>query len=465
MCSVEAVEVVTYTVGDLARAVARAVNRAFPEEVWVRGEIRDLSRPASGHVYFTLLDAEADDEPPALLPVTLFESDKVAVNRVLRRSGAVRMTDGVEVRIRGRIGYYPQRGTIQLRMTWIDTEFTLGRLAAERARLVTSLRERGLLEANLRLPLPLVPLRVGLITSVGSAAHADFLHELGTSGYAWQVLECDARVQGLDAAADIRGALNRLDEEEVDVIALVRGGGARTDLAVFDSEEVAVAIAQSTKPVLTGIGHETDVSVADLVARNYKTPTACAGSLVDLVAAFTARIDELGLATQRAVQARLALTSSQLRHQSRRFVRAAVGAGARAGQSLRDAVDRIERATRGKMQRDMAKVDGLHHRIARRGERRAAAAGAEIDRLAVSLRSAARRRLSAATGYLDQVESRVRLADPELLLERGWSITRTQTGLVVVDPDDVGSGDVLRTRVARGEIISVVTDKEETGDG
>ena len=136
-------ESATYTVRELAKAVSRAVAHAFPDEIWVQGEIRDLSRASSGHVYFTLLDSE-DESGPAALPVTLFESDKVAVNRVLARSGAVRMTDGVEVRIRGRVSHYAARGTIQLRMTWIDPDFTLGKLAAARDRLIKSLKESGL---------------------------------------------------------------------------------------------------------------------------------------------------------------------------------------------------------------------------------------------------------------------------------------------------------------------------------
>ncbi len=171
----------TYTVGDLARAIGRAVARTFPDEIWVQGEIRDLNRASSGHVYFTLVDSghgvdrESDrdsdsGEAPATLPVTLFASDKVAVNRVLTRSGAMRMSDGVEVRIRGRVAHYPARGIVQIRMTWIDTDFTLGRLAAERDRLIKSLTSRGLIDRNTKLPMPLVPLRVGLITSVGSAA-------------------------------------------------------------------------------------------------------------------------------------------------------------------------------------------------------------------------------------------------------------------------------------------------------
>ena len=158
-----------YTVSELQSEIRSLLEEDY-HSIWVEGEIRDLSRPASGHVYFNLVDAETDDAAAPMLPVTLFASDKFAVNRVLQRSGAVRMTDGVQVRIRGQVSHYAVRGTVQLRMTWIDTDYTLGKLAAERERLIRTLDQRGLLEKNRSLPLPLVPLRVGLITSGGSAA-------------------------------------------------------------------------------------------------------------------------------------------------------------------------------------------------------------------------------------------------------------------------------------------------------
>ena len=110
LCSVT--PMTTYSVSELARIVSQALNRALPGEIWVQGEIRDLSRPSSGHVYFTLVDASSDESPPAVLPVTLFATEKMAVNHVLQRSGAVRMTDGVLVRIRGQISHYAARGTI-----------------------------------------------------------------------------------------------------------------------------------------------------------------------------------------------------------------------------------------------------------------------------------------------------------------------------------------------------------------
>lgn len=458
-------ETETYTVGDLAAAVARALTRAFPEEVWVQGEIRDLSRASSGHVYFTLIDPAESEGAPAALPVTLFESDKVAVNRVLARSGAVRMTDGVDVRIRGRITHYPARGTVQLRMTWIDTDFTLGKLAADRDRLVKSLSERGLLEKNSSIPVPLVPLRVGLVTSRGSAAAADFLDELSRTGYAWDVLLFDARVQGTDAAGDVVRGLRVMADRHVDVVALVRGGGAQTDLAAFDQEAVAVAIANCPLPVLTGIGHETDVSVADLLARNYKTPTACAAGLVERVERFVRRVDDIGGATHKAVATRLRLAGSDLDGSVKRIARSALAVGLRESQRLLDAAQRIDRGSRGRLHREGLAISGIRRRIHRAGSRQLVAVGNDVDELTTLLKATAHRASGRATNRLDEIEHRLALLDPAQLLAKGWSITRGDDGRLVTDPADVAVGTKLVTTVAGGVIKSVVQKKEEVTIG
>jgi exodeoxyribonuclease VII large subunit len=173
-------------------------------------------------------------------------------------------------------------------MLAIDTAYTLGRLAEARERLVAALDADGLLTRQSRLELAPVPLRVGLITSATSAAAADFLHTLEAGGQAWRVTLIDTRVQGTDADRSVGRGLSTAVGARVDVVCLVRGGGSRTDLATFDREPLARSIAGCAVPVLTGIGHETDATVADLVAhRSFKTPTACASFLVDRVRAFT----------------------------------------------------------------------------------------------------------------------------------------------------------------------------------
>ena len=286
----------TFTVAQLNAGIGAALGRAFPDEVWVRGEIANLSRPASGHVYFDLVDGDC------ALSVTLWASDRQVVNAVLRRAGgSVRMTDGTEVRIRVRVAWYPKRGQVSLRMLSIDTAYTLGRLAEARELLLQRLRSEGLLARQPALALSPVPLSVGLVTSDNSAAAHDFLTTLEASGFAWRVVLADTRVQGADAELSVLDALTRLLDSSVDVVCIVRGGGARTDLAVFDGEAIARAIALYPTPILTGIGHETDTTVADLVAhRRCLTPTACAGALVERVSEWCARLHDRRRAIARA---------------------------------------------------------------------------------------------------------------------------------------------------------------------
>jgi exodeoxyribonuclease VII large subunit len=400
----------TFSVAELSAGIGAVLTRAFPDEVWVQGEIANLQRPGSGHVYFDLVG------DGCRLRVTLWESDKRVVNAVLRRAGgAVRMSDGTQVRIRARVQWWPEGGQASLRMLSIDTAYTLGRLAEARELLVQRLQAEGLLALQPRLVLAPVPLRVGLITSEGSAAAGDFLHTLEASGHAWQVALADARVQGVEAEASVVAALHALTEllPAVDVICVVRGGGARTDLAAFDSEAIAVAIARCPIPVLTGIGHEIDTTVADLVAHTrHKTPTACASALVTIVAAWRERLDGSWASISRA----------------------ATGALDRSGARLERASGRAASASRHHLQAQEAALGSCARRLA-----------AQPSRL-----------LDAAARTLDGTEAQVRALDPMRLLARGWSITRDDDGRLVRSVTDAAPGAALVTTVGDGELRSTV---------
>ncbi|MCU1352100.1 MAG: xseA, partial [Acidimicrobiales bacterium] len=305
----EASDAPTWKVAELAAHLGRLLAGAFPADVWIEGQIRDLSRAASGHVYFQLTEpTPAGEQPPSQLAVVLLAPERRHVNNLLMAAGGgVRMEDGIEVRIAGRLRWWTPRGTVQLRMSSIDPDFTLGRLVADRDRTLAALAADDLIAANGRLAMPLVPQRIGLVTSVGSAAYADFLAELETSGFGCTVRVADARTQGLGSELSLIAALRDLALDGVDVVALVRGGGARTDLVAFDTERLARTIAAMPVPVLTGIGHEIDRSIADEVAHtSYKTPTAVAAALVDRIRDFVGRTDELWAQTARATTRRLA---------------------------------------------------------------------------------------------------------------------------------------------------------------
>lgn len=447
----------TFSVTELNSEVARAVRRAFPEEVWVRGEIRGLKRSAAGHVYFTLV--ERGDDGDATLQVNLFNRARQAVDHMLTRY-KMRLADGIEVRVHGVVEFYGARGQINLRMGRIDPTYTLGRMAADRDAVIGRLVAEGLVEANRRRPMPLAPVRIGLVTSVGSAAFHDFTHELAAGGFGFTVVVADARVQGLEAPRQLAAGVAALDRAGVDVICVVRGGGAKTDLAAFDDEHLARAIAHATVPVLTGIGHEIDSSIADLVAhRAWKTPTACAGALVDQVRRYADRVD--GAWTGIAHRASLLLEAQRDRidGHARRLVRDV-------GAALDQADQRADFAARRLTRESAVALTGAEHRLDRvtGGLEAVAVRTVSIADAAVTghqrrLVRVAPRRLDAASLALEAMAARIDALDPARLLARGWSITHTADGAVVRDPADVADGARLVTTVQHGTLTSTVTSR------
>ena len=429
----------TWTVAELSAHIGRVVGSVFPDDVWVEGQIRNLSRAPNRHVYFQLTEPiEAGRNPQVQLAVTLLAPERQHVNDQLRRAGgAVRMDDGIEVRIQGRLRWYGPRGALQLRMHGIDPAFTIGRLQADRERILATLAAAHLLDANAARPLPLVPLRIGLITSRGSAAHADVLAELQASGYGFVVRSVDARTQGADCAPSVARALARLAADaDVDVVLLVRGGGARTDLAGFDTELVARAIAAMPMPVITGIGHEVDRSIADEVAHHaHKTPTAAAAHVVRRVRLFVDRLDQRAASVRRAGGAVVSRAHDRLERRGRM----------------------LERGALTSLQRHDAAILRHGTRLARVGGRQLDAAVASLDGLTIAMARRAPARIAEAERALDGLEARRRAHDPERALARGWSITTGPQGHLVRGPADVQPGDHLTTRLAGGVVTSTVT--------
>jgi exodeoxyribonuclease VII large subunit len=405
----------TYSVLELGHALASAVSTAFPTTVWVRGEVSGLGATRGRrHLFFQLVQKDPGAHTPiAALNVALLSWNRDAVAAGLASVPGFVIEDGMEVRVCGQVEFFGRTGRVQLVMTGIDPEFTLGRLAAAKDRTIASLKAAGLIDANAALALARVPLRVGLVTSVGSAAYNDFCAELRRSGFGFRVVAVDARVQGDTAEQAIVKALAVLRRRSLDAVAIVRGGGSRSDLACFDAEQVARAIAFMPVPVLTGIGHEVDSTVADLVAHaSFKTPTACAAALTSRVG------DSLG----RAEVAWSQVTSA--------------------------ARDRLRHCETG-----VATAAAHTTRAARLALRAAEQAEAHAsDRLG----AAARQTISRCNARMDVLDAHLRALDPQRVLERGYSVTRREDGRVVRFAAEVAAGETLRTTVAEGELTSTV---------
>ena len=447
----------TYDVAELVGMLGDLIEDAFPDDIWIRGQVRNLNRRSrKGHVYFDLVTpAPAEKSPQAVLPVVLFDWYRKIVNRILGPGAAGQMTDGVEVRVRGRISVYRARGQLQLQMKAIDPAYTLSRLADERERLLGELAAAGLLERNKALRLPTLPLRVGLVTSAGSAAEADFRDVLAASDIGWEILVADTPVQGFGSEQRIAEALALAERHGVEVIALVRGGGARTELAPFDSAAVAHAVAASSMPVLTGIGHEIDRSVADLVAHTAcNTPTSAAAFLLGWVRAFDRRALELWRGVERAAIGALADDRQRLDSARRRGAAAATAVC----RSRRDGVDRIAleigKAARRSTERAELLLD---HRYAQAIDRAAASLSRSRQALAgiaARLRLGAAQRVSSERLRLEGLSAQVHAYDPQRALERGWTITSDDAGRLLRSVDEVTPGATLRTRMRDGTVTS-----------
>jgi exodeoxyribonuclease VII large subunit len=400
----------TYTVSQLIDAVNAVLRHGFGDGVWVRGEIQGWSERGP-HAYFQLV--EHTDDARASVEVAWFAPQRARLRPLMTRAG-ITLADGMKVRIYGRFDVYPQSGRLSLKMAGIDPRHTLGEMALERDAVIRRLVASGRYDANRRVAVPLAPLRVGVVTSVGSAAWHDFIDELGRSGYGFSVTVADTRVQGDQAVAMVSAAITALGRrEDIDVVAVVRGGGSRTELATFDAEPIAVAIATSARPVWTGLGHEVDRSVADEVANQaLKTPTAVAAALVDRVREFRDATEARWVAVGEAAQ----------RHLDRDTAR------------LADRAQRIRVRTVGAIERAAARLDAHASALVRRP--------AQI--------------LATGERHLDAVEARVRALDPAATLARGWSITRRADGRVVRDAAELVAGDPVTTTFARGSATSRV---------
>lgn len=406
----------TLSISELYDEVTDVLDAAFPRSrpIWLRGEVQKVYE-SSGHAYIDMVDTESTGGRGApVLKVKCWRSTWGPLKAALAADGLT-LAAGMNVIIRGRIDFYKVRAEVGFILEEVDVTALLGRMALERAELLASLRAEGLLDANARLELPAVALKVGLVGSPGTEGFNDFLGQLERSGLGFEVSVASTAVQGQGAPVEIARAVSALGSAGVDLICMVRGGGSKGDLAAFDAPEVARSIAACPTPVWTGIGHTGDESVADLVAHTrHITPTACGQAVAARALQFWHDVSE---------------SANWIADQSVRTVR----------EAARDLEDRRRRLVVGPS-RALATA---HSSLMARSSRLVPSATAALDRATASLD--ARRRLLVAY-------------NPDRLLERGWSLTVDAEGRAVRSVDDLSVGDTIMTRLRDGSITSTVAD-------
>lgn len=373
---------------------------------WIRAQLVARGAARSGHFYGELVDVDEAGQTVAKLNAVIWRSTLLGIRRKLELAGCLELLGGNrDICVLCSVAYHEVHG-LSLHIHDVDPSFGEGHIDRNRRMILERLLKEGLVETNARLPLPTAPLRIGLVTAADSAAHNDFRRTLADTPYAFRVLLAPATMQGPQLEPEVTLALSALARAGVDLICIIRGGGSPVDLAWFDNEAVARAIAGMPVPVWVGIGHEIDVGVADHVAHTaFKTPTAVAEAIVHRL---------------RGLDDRLLAAADRLHDLVRRPVDLA-----------QRSLDRcLERLFRGRaLAQKASRLEDLERRL------RLPRFTRRIDDLST--------RLLAAETRLDSLR-------PERVLRRGYSITRDAAGRIVTNVRDLATGSAVVTQLATG---------------
>ncbi len=425
----------SYTVTQYMKALKQKVEST--PAVWVRGVITQINEKARV-VYLSIADFEEGNvNPLATVPLYCYSAKFAAIRaKVENYPQPFTLKEQLKVSFLIKADLYIPYGKLQAQILDIDPVYTLGELALTKSAILKRLALEGLLEKNKSLTLADVPIRVGLITGEGTAAYKDFTTKLAESPFNFKVKTAYAKMQGTDTEPTILAALEELAKDsELDVACIIRGGGSKTDLNFFDSEALCRAVANYPLPVFTGIGHEIDRSLLDEVAyQSCITPTDTAKRLIDRVADSWNQM--LSLAQGIALQTKDLVTS---------FKQELTYTGNALQQKVNALLQREAMKLtlyKGNMQKDLQFIF--------RGEQD------RIDRNSEGLHQGTRKILDLEKSKFNLMELRVKNADPETTLSKGYTLTLDANGKFVRNKSQLKAGDTLTTRFKDGNVISVV---------
>ncbi len=423
-----------FSVGELTGQI-RALLEKQIGSIWVGGEVTNFRAQSSGHIYFTLKDAAAQ------LNCVLFSREKIPHRGLL--------ADGQKVLLQGDVTVYEARGQYQLIVRAVELQ-GVGALQIQFEKLKQKLAAEGLFAPERKRPLPKYPQRIGLVTSPTGAAIRDVLHVVQRRNPSLEIILAPCRVQGDGAAAEIAEAIRMLNEfnlslatrhSSLDLILLTRGGGSLEDLWAFNEEIVARAIFESAIPIVSAVGHEIDFTIADFVAdMRAATPSAAAEIITEGV--FASR-EFVGDAPDLL----------------RRMLRRGVDSAAENFDSLAGRLARLH--PRRRLDESLQRLDDLQNGLLRNLKSAARSRNLVFENLAGRfLRAKPSHNLKLRREALRQMERRLNALGPEQVLARGYSITMdAASGKVLRDAARIKSGQLLKTRLKKGEVFSEVQEK------
>lgn len=427
----------TITLYELNSLVRQTIEIGLPKSYWVEAEISEL-RENGGHCYLELIEKDKRyNTPIAKASARCWRQTWGMVKPYFENTTGQQLRAGMKVLIEVYAQFHEAYGFSWI-ISDIDPNYTLGDMARKRQEIIKRLKEEGVFDLNKQLDLPLFSQRIAVISSKSAAGYGDFANQLygNQYGYYFEAELFAATMQGEDVERSIIKALNAINDrcDDFDCVVIIRGGGATSDMSGFDALELAENVANFPLPIITGIGHDRDECILDMVSHTrVKTPTAAAALLIDNLNTAERRIDD---ARQRIAN----LTSRKMEVEKLRLSRLAERLPALFG-SVKD--------------KQEARLNILQERLFRLAEIRLSNCENFVGQLEKKISLTAEHLLMVEKHRLELLEGRAQNLDPQLLLRRGYSITLVG-GKALRDPSQVKQGDKIETRLEKGTIISTI---------
>jgi len=445
---------------ELSAIVAGVFQHHFAaERFWVTAEITGM-RLSRGHCYLQLAEKDENGTTPKAEfrgNIWSFQYERLS-QRFFRMTGSP-LKENLEVLLCVEVKYHERYG-LSLIIHDIDPAYTMGRMEMEKRQTLERLRKEGYIDTNRQLPLPLVPQRIALISAEDTRGYEDFMNRITNhpGNYRFEVTLYNSLLQGDLAAGDIIEQLNRISTDMVtagyDMVALVRGGGAVSGMECFNNYSLAVAIATFPLPVITGIGHHSDNSVADAVAALHRmTPTDVANFFVEQATAFEAEINSCGSALMEISREILFQESEDTSRAIHRLKQSVIGRLTASLRRMDQAAYGLRHNLQGRMLGEKHALTFSKEKLKREARMQPQLERAAFDMTAEKLRSALSAFMKAEGNRLQNKEDHIRLLDPLVILRRGYSYT-LKDGNLVTRAEQVSKGDIINTVFAEGRIIA-----------
>ncbi|MFZ0280134.1 MAG: exodeoxyribonuclease VII large subunit [Bacteroidales bacterium] len=448
---------------ELQLIIKDSLYMALPGMYWVIAEISDIRENYSGHCYLELVEKLQDERSiRARVKAVIWSSRYRFLKSYFENATGETLRGGIKILARVKIEYHEIYG-LSLVVSDIDPTFTLGEMALKRQQILKRLEEDGILTMNKELKFPVVPQRIAVISSKNAAGYTDFLNHLkgNSSGYIFYTTLIETPMQGSETEPGVINALERVASkiELFDTVVIIRGGGSQTDLSWFDNYNIAYYVTQFPLPVLTGIGHEKDLSVTDIVAhRSLKTPTAVADFLIECMSNAESHLNEMSaeiiksskeifeLSRQRIESCRIRLIPvarmmiSEIKEELSGMIIEMINIGkeyiVRAGLFPANQISRINTASRSFLMHNNSALTVRNQKII----------------------TSSANLLKGTKSKIDALENSLKILDPENVLKRGYTITSLR-GKIIKSSSQVKKDDLISTLFSDGQVASRVVKK------